>query len=139
MILIAPKGHFLGQIPHPRINFYTFLETCTDAVDISEDKVRTYQRVSEMNAILLVGVTSIQSFPVRTTGPTQVRIWMLCVHTRLLALLTTFLRVLEWIPFRDYYLWFAFVRIDNGYSVHSQYMNDRVSGDIPCVLVGHCR
>jgi len=31
-----------------------------------------YQRVSEMNAILLAGVTSIQSFPVRTTGPTEV-------------------------------------------------------------------
>jgi len=39
-----PKGHFLGQMPHP------------------------IHRRSEMKAILDSGVTSIQSFPVRTTG-----------------------------------------------------------------------
>ena len=44
MILMAPNGHFLGQIPHPM------------------------QSRSEMKAILDSGVTSIQSFPVRTTG-----------------------------------------------------------------------
>jgi hypothetical protein len=44
MMLIAPKGHFFGQIPHP-----------------------IHSR-SEMNAILDSAVTSIQSFPVLTTG-----------------------------------------------------------------------
>lgn len=44
MMLMASKGHFLGQIPHP-----------------------IHSR-SEMKAILLLGSTSIQSLPVRTTG-----------------------------------------------------------------------
>jgi len=44
MILIAPKGHFLGQIPHPM------------------------HKLSDMNAIFDVGVTSIQRRPLRTTG-----------------------------------------------------------------------
>ena len=44
MMWIAPKGHFLGQIPHP------------------------IQSLSEMYAILDSGATSMQSFPVRTTG-----------------------------------------------------------------------
>ncbi|KAE8168777.1 hypothetical protein B0I72DRAFT_88194, partial [Yarrowia lipolytica] len=43
-ICSAPKGHFLGQIPHP------------------------IHSVSEMKAILESGVTSIHSLPVRTTG-----------------------------------------------------------------------
>ncbi|OBA22399.1 hypothetical protein METBIDRAFT_39834 [Metschnikowia bicuspidata var. bicuspidata NRRL YB-4993] len=43
-MLMASKGHFLTQMPHPTHN------------------------VSEMNAILLAGVTSIQSLPVLTTG-----------------------------------------------------------------------
>ncbi|KAI5808831.1 hypothetical protein DFH27DRAFT_461016, partial [Peziza echinospora] len=38
------NGHFLGQIPHPM------------------------HSLSEMKAILDSGVTSMQSFPVRTTG-----------------------------------------------------------------------
>lgn len=41
---IPPKGHFFGQIPHPIHN------------------------LSEIKAILDSGVTSIQSFPVLTTG-----------------------------------------------------------------------
>jgi len=44
MILMAPNGHFLGQIPQP------------------------IQRLSEMKAIFDSGVTSIQSRPLRTTG-----------------------------------------------------------------------
>lgn len=44
MMLMASKGHFLGQIPQP------------------------IQRRSEMKAILESGATSIQSLPVRTTG-----------------------------------------------------------------------
>jgi hypothetical protein len=44
IILMAPKGHFFGQIPHP------------------------IQRLSEIKAILDSGVTSIQSRPLRTTG-----------------------------------------------------------------------
>lgn len=44
MMLMASNGHFLGQIPHP-----------------------IHSR-SEMKAILLVPSTSMQSFPVRTTG-----------------------------------------------------------------------
>lgn len=44
MMLMAPKGHFFTQMPHP-----------------------IHSR-SEMNAILDSGATSIQSFPVRTTG-----------------------------------------------------------------------
>lgn len=44
MILMALKGHFLTQIPHPM------------------------QRRSEMKAIFDSGVTSMQSLPVRTTG-----------------------------------------------------------------------
>ncbi|ODV83439.1 hypothetical protein CANARDRAFT_203133, partial [[Candida] arabinofermentans NRRL YB-2248] len=43
-ILMAPNGHFFTQIPQPIHKF------------------------SEMKAILLVGVTSIQSLPVLTTG-----------------------------------------------------------------------
>ncbi|KAI1141908.1 hypothetical protein F5Y05DRAFT_209617 [Hypoxylon sp. FL0543] len=43
MIVIASKGHFLGQIPHPM------------------------QRLSEMKAIFESGLTSMQSFPLRTT------------------------------------------------------------------------
>jgi hypothetical protein len=43
-MLMAPKGHFFGQIPHPM------------------------QRLSEMNAIFDSGVTSMQSLPLRTTG-----------------------------------------------------------------------
>ena len=43
-MLIASKGHFFGQIPHPIHNR------------------------SEMKAILLAGSTSMHSFPVRTTG-----------------------------------------------------------------------
>jgi hypothetical protein len=44
MMLMASKGHFLGQIPHPM------------------------HRRSEMKAILDSGVTSMHSLPVRTTG-----------------------------------------------------------------------
>jgi hypothetical protein len=44
MMLIASKGHFLGQIPHPIHNR------------------------SEMKAILDPGSTSMHSLPVRTTG-----------------------------------------------------------------------
>lgn len=44
MIVIASKGHFFGQIPHPM------------------------QRLSEMKAIRESEVTSMQSFPLRTTG-----------------------------------------------------------------------
>jgi trans-aconitate methyltransferase len=44
IMLIAPKGHFLTQIPQPM------------------------HRVSEIKAILEVGSTSIQSLPVLTTG-----------------------------------------------------------------------
>ena len=44
MILMAPKGHFFGQIPQPM-----------------------HSR-SEMYAIFESGVTSIQSLPVLTTG-----------------------------------------------------------------------
>ena len=44
MILIAPNGHFFGQIPQPM------------------------QRFSEMKAILDVASTSIQRRPLRTTG-----------------------------------------------------------------------
>lgn len=44
MMLIAPKGHFFGQIPQPM-----------------------HSR-SEMKAILDSGATSIQSLPVLTTG-----------------------------------------------------------------------
>ena len=44
MILMASKGHFLTQIPQP------------------------IHKVSEMNAILDVGPTSIHSLPVLTTG-----------------------------------------------------------------------
>lgn len=43
-MLMAPKGHFLGQIPHPM------------------------QRLSDMKAILDSGVTSMQRRPLRTTG-----------------------------------------------------------------------
>lgn len=43
-MVIAPNGHFLGQIPHP------------------------IQRRSEMKAIFESGVTSMQSLPVLTTG-----------------------------------------------------------------------
>jgi len=43
-MVAPPKGHFFGQIPHPM-----------------------HSR-SEMKAILDSGETSIQSFPVRTTG-----------------------------------------------------------------------
>jgi hypothetical protein len=43
-MLIAPKGHFLGQIPHP------------------------IHRLSEMKAIFDSGVTSMQRRPLRTTG-----------------------------------------------------------------------
>ena len=42
--LMAPNGHFLGQIPHP------------------------IHRLSEMKAILDSGVTSMQRCPLRTTG-----------------------------------------------------------------------
>ncbi|EYE91201.1 uncharacterized protein EURHEDRAFT_421952, partial [Aspergillus ruber CBS 135680] len=48
---IAPNGHFLGQIPQPM------------------------QRRSEMKAILDSGLTSIQSFPVRTTGQDFLHSW----------------------------------------------------------------
>ena len=44
MILMAAKGHFFTQIPHP------------------------IQSRSEMKAIFDSGVTSMQSLPVRTTG-----------------------------------------------------------------------
>lgn len=44
MMLMAPKGHFLGQIPQP------------------------IHRRSDMKAILDSGVTSMQSLPVLTTG-----------------------------------------------------------------------
>lgn len=44
MMLIAPNGHFLGQIPHP------------------------IHRLSERKAILDSGVTSMQRRPLRTTG-----------------------------------------------------------------------
>ena len=43
-MVMAPNGHFFGQIPHPM------------------------QRRSDMKAIFDSGVTSIQSFPVLTTG-----------------------------------------------------------------------
>lgn len=43
MMVMASKGHFLGQIPHPM------------------------QRLSEMKAIFESGLTSMQSFPLRTT------------------------------------------------------------------------
>jgi len=43
-MLMASNGHFLTQIPHPM------------------------QSSSEIKAILLVGTTSIQSLPCRTTG-----------------------------------------------------------------------
>ncbi|KAI0111427.1 hypothetical protein F4814DRAFT_354681 [Daldinia grandis] len=43
MMVIASKGHFLGQIPHPM------------------------QRLSEMKANFESGLTSMQSFPLRTT------------------------------------------------------------------------
>ncbi|KAF2765046.1 hypothetical protein EJ03DRAFT_245526, partial [Teratosphaeria nubilosa] len=43
-MLMASKGHFLGQIPHPM------------------------QRRSEIKAILLAGSTSMHSLPVLTTG-----------------------------------------------------------------------
>ncbi|KAH9912378.1 uncharacterized protein B0H18DRAFT_1054249, partial [Fomitopsis serialis] len=44
MMAIASNGHFLTQIPQPM------------------------QRNSEINAILSVGLTSIQSLPIFTTG-----------------------------------------------------------------------
>ena len=44
IMFIAPNGHFFGQIPHP------------------------IHKVSEMNAILDSGVTSMQRRPLRTTG-----------------------------------------------------------------------
>ena len=44
MMLMAPKGHFFGQIPHPM------------------------QSLSEMKAMRESEVTSMQSFPVLTTG-----------------------------------------------------------------------
>lgn len=44
MMLIAPKGHFFGQMPQPM------------------------HRRSEIKAILDSGATSMQSFPVLTTG-----------------------------------------------------------------------
>jgi len=44
MMLMAPKGHFLGQIPQPM------------------------HKLSEMKAILDSGVTSMQRRPLRTTG-----------------------------------------------------------------------
>ena len=44
MMLMALKGHFLTQMPHPM------------------------HRRSEMKAIFDSGATSIQSLPVRTTG-----------------------------------------------------------------------
>jgi len=44
MMLMASKGHFFGQIPHP------------------------IHKRSEIKAILLVGSTSMQSLPVLTTG-----------------------------------------------------------------------
>jgi hypothetical protein len=44
MIVIAPKGHFFGQIPHP------------------------IHRFSDIKAIFDSGVTSIQRRPLRTTG-----------------------------------------------------------------------
>ncbi|KAI2623650.1 hypothetical protein GGS21DRAFT_533574 [Xylaria nigripes] len=50
-MVIAPKGHFLGQIPQPM------------------------QRVSEINASRESGETSIQSFPVRTTGQDFLHSW----------------------------------------------------------------
>ncbi|PYH90307.1 hypothetical protein BO71DRAFT_287368, partial [Aspergillus ellipticus CBS 707.79] len=48
---MAPKGHFLGQIPQP------------------------IHRRSEMKAILDSGETSIQSLPVRTTGQDFLHSW----------------------------------------------------------------
>lgn len=48
---MAPNGHFFGQIPQPM------------------------QRLSEMKAILESGVTSMQSFPVRTTGHDFLHSW----------------------------------------------------------------
>ena len=50
-MLMASKGHFLGQMPQPM------------------------QRRSEMKAILLVGSTSMQSLPVRTTGQDFLHSW----------------------------------------------------------------
>ena len=68
MILMAPKGHFLGQIPHP--NSQHQQKGRLPILEISQHHKRyTYQRASEMKAILLAVVTSMQSFPVRTTGP----------------------------------------------------------------------
>ena len=66
-----------------------------------------------MKAILLAGVTSIQSFPVRTTGPIKVRTGGCIQHTRLFALLTTFLYALENMSNHFHYFWLAFVCIDN--------------------------
>ncbi|KAI1769444.1 hypothetical protein GGR53DRAFT_472513 [Hypoxylon sp. FL1150] len=51
MIVMASKGHFLGQIPQPM------------------------QRLSEMKAILDSGLTSMQSFPLRTTGQDLLHSW----------------------------------------------------------------
>lgn len=51
MILIAPKGHFLTQIPHPM------------------------HKRSDMKAIFDSDVTSMQSFPVRTTGHDFLHSW----------------------------------------------------------------
>jgi hypothetical protein len=44
IMLIAPNGHFLGQIPHP------------------------IHKLSDINAILDSGLTSMQRRPLRTTG-----------------------------------------------------------------------
>ncbi len=51
MMLMAAKGHFFTQIPHPM------------------------QRRSEMKEIFESGVTSMQSLPVRTTGHDFLHSW----------------------------------------------------------------
>lgn len=68
---IASKGHFFTQIPQPEkgadlvsVTSYIFL---TEAL-LATLRHSPIQRGSEMNASLLFGPTSIQSFPSLTTG-----------------------------------------------------------------------
>ena len=90
-----------------------------------------------MNAILFAGVTSIQSLPVRTTGPINVRPSNIIQHTRLFAFLTTFLHASENMSNHIHYLWFAFVCIDNRNST-SQLADEPQNRDIiPRILVRH--
>jgi hypothetical protein len=110
MICIASKGHFLTQIPQPIFEIHqstigqdenTYFARQERRKLIWESSIHIYylpiHNGSEMNAILLFGPTSIQSFPSFTTGQDFLHSWthFLGLHR---SVLTMAIRVMDSLP-----------------------------------------